>query len=480
MAVEYQDAYATLEFLQGKPADEIAWLFAHGREAVIAEGTFFFREGMPSESFYLVLEGEMQVTRSRDGVEKVMGTTPAGVVGGELSLLFQSESNINACALVPTRLLILDEPQFRAMFGAAPTLAAHVLRIATGRAQGYATNVVQQEKMAALGKLSAGLAHELNNPAAAVRRAADTLNTTLPVLQRRVVNLNALGLTHDQIAELATFQQSLAQCTLERPALSALELSDREDELGDWLAEHEVAQAWELAATFAHANITRDKLATAVQHVPAAAVPTVLEWLATSLDTTSLLTDIQQSANRISDLVLAIKNYTYRDQGKVQDVDINKGLDTTLSVLGYKLKKGSIQVERRYDPNLPIIAARGGELNQVWTNLIDNAVDALNGAGNITLVTRSENGFVMVEVADNGPGIPPDVRPRIFEPFFTTKDVGSGTGLGLDISYRIIEEHHGSIEVDSRPGLTRFIIRLPITPARDPAAAVPDEEAATS
>ena len=455
------DFYRTLEFFQGAPDTEIAWMVAHGTELHLNTGEHFAHEDQPTPGFYVMLEGELQITRTVNNYVQVMGTTPPGIIGGEMALLFGSVSNIGACALVPSRLLFFTPEQFRLIFGATPKLATRIMHIAAGRTQGYATNVIQQEKMAALGKLSAGLAHELNNPAAAVRRAVGSLRERLPQLQAQIIELNRLGLSGEQITELVAYQQQCNDASEPRRVLSPLEQSDREEELGLELEAHGIANAWELAPVFVAAGATAEQLHTLASKLPAQNLGAVLVWLATALDTTSLLDEIQSSTQRISDLVQAIKSYTYRDQGKVQDVDINRDLDTTLTVLRYKLKKGSVEVVRQYDPDLPIIQARGSELNQVWTNLIDNAIDAVNNNGRIQIITRREQGFVMVEVADDGAGIPADVRPRIFEPFFTTKGVGSGTGLGLDISYRIIQEHRGTIEVFSRPGQTRFIVRIP-------------------
>jgi signal transduction histidine kinase len=239
-----------------------------------------------------------------------------------------------------------------------------------------------------------------------------------------------------------------------------LEQSDREEVLGDWLETRRVASPWEVAATLVNARVTLAKLTTLTTALSDDRAAIILIWLCQSLTAASMLDDIEQSTARISDLVGAIKQYTYMDQAPLQEVDLHQGLENTLKVLNHKLKR--VQLIREYDPDLPLILARGGELNQVWTNLIDNAIDALNGEGEIRLITRAENQFVMIEVADNGPGIAPETLPRLFEPFFTTKGVGTGTGLGLDITYRIIQQHNGSIDVQSRPGHTRFIIRLPI------------------
>lgn len=439
--------------------DELQWLLDHCREERLEAGAYFLQEGQRRDDFYVVLEGELQITRTLDGTATVLGTTPRGIIGGEQNLLFGTPSLTTAQAILPSRLLVLGLPAFRAMFGTCPTVGAKVLKIAAERAAGVATLVKQQEKMAALGKLSAGLAHELNNPAAAAQRAASTLRDLLPELQLRTLRLCRLGLDDHGLDALLALASTTA--SRERPTLSPLEQSDREEALSLWLEEQDVEDAWEIAPPLVCAGIASPDLSTLQEQLPAAGIGDALSWLQQAIEATSLLHTIDNGCARIAELVAAIKSYTYMDQAPLQEVDLHKGLESTLTVLGHKLK--GLNIVRAYDPEMPRILARGGELNQVWTNLIDNAIDALNGKGTIQLITRCENDFAMVEVADDGPGIAPEVLPRIFEPFFTTKGVGKGTGLGLDTSYRIIQQHKGSIEVQSQPGQTRFIVRLPVS-----------------
>lgn len=461
------DELCDIALFADAPAAELDWLLQHSTEVHLDTGAFFVKENDPGDRFYIVLDGELQVTRTMNGQEIVLGTTPRGIIGGEISLLHGAPSHISARAIAPSRLLVLDRDTFRAMFAACPTISSQVVQIAAQRTQGLATVLTQQEKMAALGKLSAGLAHELNNPAAAARRAAHSLHETMPRLQQQTMQLNGLGLRVEQITHLIMFQQQATARAGTMQPLAPLEQSDREDELGAWLQQQlppdwEQAGglgAWEMAASFVTAGVTLDELIGLVATLPPNSTSNVLAWLHSTLEANGLLHAIEQSTRRISDLVGAVKAYTYMDQAPVQEVDIQKGLEDTLKVLNHKLKQ--VKVLREYEPELPRIMAQGGELNQVWTNLIDNAIDAMSGVGTLRVITRRENDFVMVEVADSGAGIPPDVLPRIFDPFFTTKEVGVGTGLGLDISYRIIQQHNGTIEVHSQPGHTRFIVRLP-------------------
>jgi signal transduction histidine kinase len=454
------DALYQIPLFDGVSGDEMRWLLDHSREERLGNGDYFFREGSPADSFYIVLEGELQVSRTVNGKDMIIGTTPRGIMGGELALLNRTPSHVTVRAIMPSRLMVFDEQVFRELFAACPMVGMRILQTAAERTQGTVTILKQQEKMAALGKLAAGLAHELNNPASAARRAAKTLREAFPALQTQTLQISTLGLTEAQVSTLVDFQRQVIEKAAAAKPLSPLEQSSREDDLAAWLDGQDIPDSWDIAPTLVTTGITLDDLETLAAQFAAHTLGRIVPWLCGMLEASSLLDTVEQSTQRISELVGAVKSYTYMDQAPEQEIDIHAGLENTLTVMRHKLD--GIEVVREYDPALPTILARGSELNQVWTNLIDNAVDAMKGRGRITLITRCEADFVMVEVADNGPGIPPDVLPRIFEPFFTTKEIGVGTGLGLDISYRIVQQHDGTMEVHSQPGHTRFIIRLPI------------------
>jgi signal transduction histidine kinase len=457
-----QQEIAQLPLFEDLTDDELEWVLANSEEQLLEKGDYFIREGDRADRFYVVLDGELQVIRTIDGKETVMGTTPRGIMGGEISILNGVASNVTARAILPSRLLVLGLAAFRQLFAAAPPLGTKVLQTATERMQNFAVLRQQQAKMAALGKLSAGLAHELNNPASAAQRAASSLRASLPTLQSRALRLCKLGMDGDQIDRLAAYQETIVarQGTLQ--PLSTLQRADCEDEIADWLAERQVPGAYDIASALVELGATPDEMEQTIAGIPADAVAEALAWLAESAGADRLLNEVVLSSHRITHLVTAVKAYSYMDQGQIQEVDINRDLENTLTVLGHKLKQG-VTVEREYAPDLPKILGRGGELNQVWTNILVNAIEAMNYSGTIRLVTRCEHDFIMVEIADNGPGIPPEIQPRIFEPFFTTKGVGKGSGLGLDISYRVIKQHHGTIELQSQPGNTRFIVRLPLS-----------------
>jgi signal transduction histidine kinase len=454
------DPIYNIPLFQDVTDDELAWLIAHSHLQQLTIGEYFAREQEAVRHFYIVLEGELQVIRTFNGQEQVVGTTPRGIMGGEVWLLTGAQSAATVRAIAPSRLMVFAYPQFLQIFSHAPTVGAQILRTAAERMRGLAEWTKQQEKLAALGKLSAGLAHELNNPASAARRAASSLQKALQGLSGRTLKLGVWGLTPAQIEQLVALQSDAVTQVRARPPLSTLEQSDREEAMIDWLEAQVVDDSDDLAATFVTAHLAPDELADLVAALPPGAAADVLIYLHEQLNAANLLDEIEQGTRRIADLVAAVKAYTYMDQGEVQAVDIHRDLENTLVVLRHKLK--TIRIQREFDPELPQIFARGGELNQVWTNLIDNAIDALGGQGIIHLITRCENNYAMVEITDNGPGIPPEDLPRIFEPFFTTKGVGAGTGLGLDTAYRIITQHQGTIEVQSKPGQTRFIVRLPM------------------
>lgn len=450
----------TLPLFVDATDEELAWLIENSTEVLLEQGEFFFREGEPASQFYVVLDGELQVFRTLAGERTVLGTTPRGIMGGETFLLSGGTALASAQAIMPSRLMVFDLPAFLQIFTKCPSFGINILQTAAERTQGVATRVTQVEKLSALGKLSAGLAHELNNPAAAARRSANMLQEMLHAYQASTLRLGTLGMTEEQLEELIAFMEDVRKRRHIHPPLTALEKSDREDQFCDWFEDRGVEEYWDLASSCVDWHLSTDELETVLSWVPASRSEELLTWMHDSLTTSELLAEIEECTVRISDLVGAVKSYTYMDRGAYQEVDIHEGLDNTLMVLKNRLQ--NVTVDRRYDPQLPRLVARGSALNQVWTNLIENAVDAMGGDGVLTLITRGENSYVMVEVKDSGPGIPPEDQPRLFEPFFTTKEVGSGTGLGLDITYRIVQDHKGTIELRSEPGNTRFIVRLPL------------------
>jgi signal transduction histidine kinase len=321
----------------------------------------------------------------------------------------------------------------------------------------------QNEKLATLGRLSAGIAHEMNNPAAAVQRSAGQLQSIFNRAQQAALSLSGLKLSSAQLEQLRPIDRAIQERVKQPPHFGGMERTDREGVLGAWLDAQAVENSWELAPILTEAGLDHDTLADLLQPFSSAEWPILIHWLAWNAQVYSLAGEIAMGAGRITEIVQALKSYTYMDQAPIQQVNLHAGLDNTLVILRSKLAHG-IQVVREYAPDLPPVEAYGSELNQVWTNLIDNAIDAVEGKGQITLRTRSESGWAVVEVEDSGPGIPAMIRDRIFDPFSTTKPPGKGSGLGLNISHHIIvQKHKGKIKVHSRPGQTCFEVWLPLS-----------------
>jgi signal transduction histidine kinase len=319
----------------------------------------------------------------------------------------------------------------------------------------------QSEKLATLGKLSAGMAHELNNPAAAARRGADQLRQIFIQLQITYLRMSKMNFSPTQLDDLTALAQSIQQHAAQPTELDTLTRSDHEFEVESWLDDHEIEDGWELAPALVEMGYTPERLDALAVDFVAEQLGTAVAWLTHTHTIYSLLQEISEGSGRISEIVRALKTYTYLDQAPVQDVDVHEGLDNTLVMLRSKLKKG-VTVHRDYCTNLPRIEAYGSELNQVWTNIMDNAIAAMDGQGEISLRTHYEGSWITIEIEDNGSGIPEDLQSKIFDPFFTTKPPGEGTGLGLNISHNIVvQKHNGKISVDSRPGRTVFQIKLP-------------------
>ena len=373
--------------------------------------------------------------------------------------------NATVRGLRESRLLTISQLTFQILLDCGPTTVLSILQTIMTRLRQQESLLMQQQKMAALGTMAAGLAHELNNPAAAVQRGADQLREALANWERATAELAALGLDPARSARLEALRAELARRAASPPRLDPLDRSDQEDALQTWLEERGVAGAWELAPALVGAGWDDEDMADLAGDFADNQLAVVACWLGAGSAVYTLLDEIGRSAAGISQIVKAVKSYSYLDQSPVQSVDVHEGLENTLVILRHKLKQG-VAVRREYAPDLPQIEAYASELNQVWTNLIDNAIDAMGGRGELVLRTSSRGDHVVVEITDSGPGIPPEVRARLFELFYTTKPQGQGTGLGLHIVYNIVQKHRGQIDVDSRPGATTFRVMLPVELAR--------------
>lgn len=441
--------------------DEIFdWLVERGGEVRLTANEIYLREGDKADRLDIVLEGELQARVSEaDGQVYVI---PQGTLSGKLPFSRMTHYGATVRAIVPSRVFWMDVKHYPEIMQRFPELMQRLVEALSDRVREITRVDERHDKLMALGKLSAGLAHELNNPAAAARRAAQHLGESLKTLNTLCLTLSHQTLNAEQIGFLTKFQQSAAECLTAAPALDPLAESECEDEISNWLEDHQVEAGWKLAPTFVRAGLHQEKLEKLAGCLKGAALNDALHWLESAWASQELVREIEQSMSRISELVRAIKEYTYMDRSDLQDVDVHQGLENTLIILNHKLKRG-VEVIREYAPDLPRITAYGGALNQIWTNLIVNAIDAMKGEGKLWIRTSLKHDSILVEINDDGPGIPPDIQGRIFEPFFTTKPQGEGTGLGLDTVYRIVRKHHGEIRVTSKPGDTCFQVRLPLT-----------------
>lgn len=438
------------------PEDGLEWMAERMTLVRYEKGQAFIRTNETLDHMTVVLEGSAQ--SEIDGEGRFF-TMVAGEITGVLPYSRLTHARLTIRAIEPSRVGLLHREHFTEMLYRMPTLGQRLVSIMSDRIREVTKRDVQREKMMALGKLSAGMAHELNNPAAAARRAAASLRESFEVLRQANIRLDERSLTPLQRGLLTSVEREIA-VRPQMAAVDSLERSDREEELASWLTKRRIQRAWDLAGHLADAGFDPGCLDDVADQFPCDVLEDALVRMTASVTVGRLVNEIENSACRISELVQAIKEYSYMDQMPEQEIDVHKGLESTLTMLRHQLK-GGITVERNYDPELPPVCARGSELNQVWTNLIDNASYAMNGKGILRIRTAREFNRVLVEIGDNGPGIPKEIEGRIFEPFFTTKQMGEGTGLGLDMVYRIVTNHDGDVRVESVPGDTRFQVRLP-------------------
>jgi signal transduction histidine kinase len=440
------------------PDDQIAWFLSHAEEIVLKPEDTYLHQGSPADAMFVILEGQLQA-RGELGGEVFSFMAKPGDVTGVLPFSRMKTFPLTGRAITSGRVLRFPASLFPELVQKMPELASRLVGLMSDRIRETTRREQQRDRLAALGKLSAGLAHELNNPASAARRATSQLRKTVKEIKEASHQLGAQELTASQKAEIDKLEASLIQRDVPPP--DTLTISTLEDQLDTVLRSHGQNDLWQLAGDLARKGARPEVLESLFSLLDATTARAALVRIAAALEIAALLDEIESSTARISDLVGAIKEYTYMDQSPVQNVDIARSVETTLTILNHKLKHG-IAVQREYHPLPFLVNSFGSELNQVWTNIIDNAIDAMDGKGELRIRTFRDADCVVVEISDNGPGIAADVLPHIFEPFFTTKGVGQGTGLGLDTVQRIVKKHQGDINVNSKPGQTVFQVFLPL------------------
>jgi signal transduction histidine kinase len=445
----------------GLPDDQIAWFLSQSQELHFKAGEMYAQQGAPADAMFVLLDGEFQARGELAG-EAIFLTLKAGEVTGLLPFSRMKQFRLSGRAITDGIILRFPSSQFQELVQKMPELATRLVGLMSDRIRETTRLEQQQDRLASLGKLSAGLAHELNNPASAAKRATSQLRTILKRIRDASLELGRRDLTAAQKAEIEKLEALLSH--VDGPPPNPLAASTLEDQIDSLLRSHGQNDLWQLAADLARRNVQPATLEQVFATFDDGTARAALVRIAASVEIADLLNEIESSTSRISDLVTAIKEYTFMDQARVQNVDIVKSLENTLTILHHKLKRG-VTVHRDYAQTPFLVNSYGSEINQVWTNIIDNAIDAMNGQGELRIRTYRDDNCVVVEIADNGPGISPEVRAHIFEPFFTTKGVGEGTGLGLDTVQRIVRKHRGSIQVESKPGNTCFKVWLPLADA---------------
>lgn len=458
------DILKSFELLKSVPDEQLRWLIDNSNERTLQDGEMFAVQGDEMTGPHFILGGRLHLYVSQNGQQREVAMFEKGAITGYLPYSRGKILPANSQVVGGLHVLTFDRDKMMDMIRSHFELTQALVHVMTNRVRNFTALEQQNEKMMALGKLSAGLAHELNNPAAAIVRDSVSLRDHLKLQPHAFKSVISIRMEAEQVDAV---NDELFRVLLDkdRPVLSLKQKNEREDELTDWLDDHNVDNSYEIAERLVDFNFCSFDLERMSGHIPDKYLSHIFKWVCSVLETERMVEDIQESARRIADLVSSVKTYTHMDRGSdKQYADIHIGIRNTLTMLGYKLKKGNVELVEEFDHTLPPVKALIGELNQVWTNLIDNALDAMepNGKGTLTIKTLKDREFVQVFIVDNGPGIPEDIQSRIFDPFFTTKELGRGTGLGLEVVQRIVQQHNGSIKVKSAPGHTEFEVCFPI------------------
>jgi signal transduction histidine kinase len=450
-----------IHLFAGLPAEDLEKLCGMLKEVKLPAGSELFAQGSDGDSAYIIRQGEIEITRLSDGRPVPLAVRRQGEMVGEMAILEQTARMASARALTDSVLLAIGREQVDQLLNSSSAAAKVLLATVTARLRETQSLLHQSEKMAQLGVLTAGMAHELNNPSAATLRGSEHLKQAVACIVEESVAFARMGIAGDQADDLGRRIARIREAAARSDKPNAVDLGDRQDLLERWLEQRGIIDATSEVPDLVAMEYDTATLDELQRIYPASQLPHVIKLLCAAFVAEALLKEIGAGARQVSDIVTALKSYVYLDQGPVQEVDVHEGLENTLIILRYKLHAG-ISVRREFARDLPRVPAFGSELNQVWTNLIDNAADSLEGKGEIILRTYAKDGRVVVEVQDNGPGIPEAAKPRVFTLFFTTKPLGKGTGQGLNISYGIVRRHGGTLDFESRPGRTVFTVKLPV------------------
>lgn len=454
----------TIDALHDVPAGQLGWLIDNSENRLLPQGDFMFRAGKPIAGTNIIVNGRIRMYLLQNNEAREVLILEPKAITGYLPFSRGKVSTGYAEALEDSQFLFLSREKIPEMIRTHYELSQALVHVMTSRVRDFTALQQQNEKMMALGKLSAGLAHELNNPSSAIVRGASSLKKHLLSVPKTLKDIIEIKMSPEQVEAVSKVISSVLAGKA-KPVLTMMERNSLEEDMTDWMADNQVEKAPEIAESFVDYGISVHEMEVFKQQIPAVYLSKMMGWINNNMVIEKMVTDIEEASKRIAELVGSIKTFTHMDQGHdKQYADIHIGIRNTLTMLHHKIHKGSVQVAEHFDTTLPPVKAMIGELNQVWTNLIDNAIDAMEVTEKpvLEIVTKRDKEFVEVSIIDNGPGIPEDARTQIFDPFFTTKEIGKGTGLGLDSVSRIVKQHRGSIKVNSVPGRTAFIVCFPI------------------
>jgi signal transduction histidine kinase len=453
-----------IDALKEVPLNQLAWFILNSAHYELKEGDLLFKIGDPVKGIHIVISGKIKLCMVQSNSSRELGILESGNLTGYMPYSRAKVAMVNGQVAGDTQVMTFPMERVREMISDHFELTEALVHVMTSRVREFTALQQQNEKMMALGKLSAGLAHELNNPAAAIVRGSDSLKKHLQLIPETFKKVISIRMT-STLVDAVNQRMFDVLCRKKKAVLPLMERTEMEEAFTDWLEERATENSFEIAENFVDFQFAMEDLVFFEQHIPPDDFSIVLNWINNNLVTEKMVNDIQEASQRISDLVASVKVFTHMDRSPdKQYSDIHQGLRNTLKMLQYKIRKGNVEVIENFDHTLPEVNAMIGELNQVWTNLIDNALDAMENQakGKLEIQTEKDRDFVKVTISDNGPGISSEILSRIFDPFFTTKEIGKGTGLGLDVVMRIVKQHNGSVTSHSIPGRTSFIVCFPI------------------